>query len=248
MCTLSWIYHGSGHYEVHFNRDEQRSRLPAIEPQRLVLDGIQCLMPIDPVGGGSWIATNELGLTICLLNFYQGQTPKGQLTSRGLIIKQLASSSSSQMVEARIQSMNLRSFAPFTLVSFDTHRTANETILWTWDGKQLARSHAFAPIVSAAKHFEQACQYRQALFNDLITTLPNNEVGQQFHLSHHQHFAHLSPLMERDDARTVSFTSVFVSSNNQQMHYQSLDSHRNVDFSSSLSCVKNDVVEQGVIK
>ncbi|MCG9649099.1 NRDE family protein [Vibrio brasiliensis] len=248
MCTLSWLYHGNNHYEIYFNRDEQRSRLPALEPQSVVIDGVHCLMPIDPVGGGSWISTNEHGVTVCLLNFYQGETPAGALVSRGNIIKRLASSCSSQTVDDRLLVMDLTSFAPFTVVSFDTRRTANETVLWTWDGKQLNRSHAFAPIVSAAKHFDDARHYRRELFNELVTTIASQEVGRLFHLTYDINYPHLSPLMARNDARTVSFTSVVVSSTKQEMHYQSIDNHRNVDFRTSLSCLKNSIVEQGVFK
>ncbi|ANW26775.1 MULTISPECIES: NRDE family protein [Vibrio] len=248
MCTLSWVYHGNNHYEVYFNRDEQRSRLPALEPQSLVIDGVHCVMPIDPVGGGSWISANEHGVTVCLLNFYQGKTPKGPLTSRGMIIKRLASSCSSQTVDARLLEMELTHFAPFTVVSFDTRRTANETVLWTWDGEQLTRSHAFAPIVSAALHYEEARQYRLSLFNELVLTTPDDEIGQRFHQTFDGSYPHLSPLMERNDARTVSFTSVVVSSTKQEMNYQSIDNHRNVDFRTAQSCLKADVVEQGVFK
>lgn len=248
MCTLSWVYHGNTHYEVCFNRDEQRTRLPAIEPQSVLIDDVRCLMPIDPVGGGSWISTNEHGLTVCLLNFYQGKVPNGNLTSRGLVIKQLASCCSSQSVDHRLLSMRLGSFAPFTLVSFDTHRTANETVLWTWDGERLTRSHAVAPIVSAAVNFTQARNYRRRLFERLVTRLPIEQVGQEFHLTHDTTSPHLSPLMARNDARTVSFTSVVVSSTKQEMHYQSIDNLRNVDFNTRVTCLKHDTVEQGVFK
>lgn len=248
MCTLSWLYHGNNHYEVYFNRDEQRSRLPALEPHSVVIDGVHCLMPIDPVGGGSWISTNEHGVTVCLLNYYQGTTPEGELSSRGNIVKRLASSCSSFTVDSRLLGMDLSAFAPFTVVSFDTRRTANETVMWTWDGQQLHRSHAFAPIVSAAMHFEEARRYRRDLFNELITTTPDDQIGPQFHQTYDANYPHLSPLMERNDARTVSFTSVIVSCSKQEMNYQSIDNHRNVDFRTSLSCMANDVAEQGVFK
>tara|TARA_Y100001956_G_C4090795_1_gene172845 strand:+ start:85 stop:831 length:747 start_codon:yes stop_codon:yes gene_type:complete len=248
MCTLSWVYHGSNHYEVYFNRDEQRSRLPALEPQSLVIDGVHCVMPIDPVGGGSWMATNEHGVTVCLLNYYQGETPKGALVSRGMIIKRLASSCSSQTVERRLLAMDLSCFAPFTLVPFDTRRTANESLVWTWDGEQLLRSHCAAPIVSAAMHFEQARDFRVTLFNSLTGSVEREELGHRFHQNHDEAFPHLSPLMKRNDARTVSFTSVVVSSSKQEMNYQSIDDDHNVDFQSCISCHKNKVVEQGVFK
>ncbi|KHD26067.1 hypothetical protein NM09_04805 [Vibrio caribbeanicus] len=248
MCTLSWVYHGNTHYEVYFNRDEQRVRLPAIEPQNLIIDGVNCVMPIDPVGGGSWIATNEHGVTICLLNFYQGGTPKGELVSRGMIIKRLASSGSSQMVERRLLEMDLSCFAPFTLVPFDTRRSANESVVWTWNGSTLVRSHATAPIVSAAMHFEQAREFRVTLFDALTGCIERDKLGCQFHHTHDDAAPHLSPLMKRDDARTVSFTSVVVSPNQQTMIYRSFDDDRKIDFQSSLQCRNHDAIQQGVFK
>jgi hypothetical protein len=248
MCTLSWLYHGNNHYEVYFNRDEQRSRLPALEPQGLLIDGVHCVMPIDPVGGGSWISTNEHGVTVCLLNYYQGETPKGSLISRGLIVKRLASCSSSQNVDLRIMDMPLGRFAPFTLVSFDTRRTANETVAWTWDGETLSCNHAFAPIVSAAIHFEQASQFRLDLFNELVLSMPRSDIGRCFHQFYSADFPHLSPLMVRDDARTVSFTSVIVSSSKQEMNYRSVDDDRSIDFQGSQTCFRSMMAEQGIFK
>lgn len=248
MCTLSWLYHGNNHYEVYFNRDEQRSRLPALEPQNMMIDGVHCVMPIDPVGGGSWISTNEHGVTVCLLNYYQGEAPKGTLISRGLIVKRLASSSSSHNLDLRLMEMTLDRFAPFTVVSFDTRRTANETVAWTWDGKTLSRSHAFAPIVSAAMHFEQASQFRLDLFNELVHSMPRSDIGRYFHQFYSADFPHLSPLMERDDARTVSFTSVIVSSTKQEMSYRSVDEDRTIDFQGYQRWLRSPIAEQGVFK
>lgn len=248
MCTLSWVYHGNHHYEVFFNRDEQKSRLPALEPQRMLIDDVLCVMPIDPVGGGSWISTNEHGVTVCLLNFYQGDLPVGELTSRGMIIKRLASCCSSKMVDARLMAMELSHFAPFTVVSFDTRRNANETIQWTWDGHRLSRKHAFSPVISAAKHYEQARIYRYNLFNELMTSVQDEDLGRQFHHTYDVDNPHLSPLMEREDARTVSFTSVVVSNSTQVMRYQSIDNHRQIDLRATQYCLKTDTVAQGVFK
>lgn len=248
MCTLSWVYHGSNHYQVYFNRDEQRSRAPALEPQRFVIDGVHCVMPIDPVGGGSWITTNQYGVTLCLLNYYQGSLPQGVLTSRGLIVKRLASSAASEEVNSRLMAMDLSHFAPFTLVSFDTRRNANQTPVWLWDGVELHRTHGSAPITSAALHFDKAHHYRCQLFNHLIQHNSQLELGQQFHQTHDVSAPHLSPLMVRDDARTVSFTSVIVSSNQQKMIYQSIDEQLNIDFATQQSCLPAETIQQGVFK
>ena len=63
MCTVSWFHTELG-YELFFNRDEQKSRPTALEPRRFKQNNIESLMPIDPLGGGSWIATNNRGSTV----------------------------------------------------------------------------------------------------------------------------------------------------------------------------------------
>jgi hypothetical protein len=152
------------------------------------------------------------------------------------------------MVDARIAAMDLTHFAPFTVVSFDTRRNANETIQWRWDGHHLERKHAFAPIISAAVNYEQARAYRYNLFNELIASVPDNELGRLFHHTYDADYPALSPLMERKDARTVSFTSVVVSNSTQMMRYQSIDTHRQVDLQATQYCLKTDTVAQGVFK
>ncbi|MEH0690877.1 NRDE family protein [Vibrio cholerae] len=223
MCTLSWTYHGVSHYRVYFNRDEQRTRQPATEPQAMQLEEVNCLMPLDPEGGGSWIATNEYGVTVCLLNFYQGQMPQGPLTSRGQIVKQLASSVSSQEVDRRMLALNLSHYAPFTVVSFDTRRNANETVMWTWDGQALSHHRAVAPIVSSGRFFYDALDYRTSLFADLASQSSDDTLGERFHTRHDTQRPHLSPLMAREDARTVSITTVHVSPTDKIMGYQAID-------------------------
>jgi hypothetical protein len=50
--------------------------------------------------------------------------------------------------------------------------------------------------------------------------------------------------MVRDDARTVSFTSVIVSSSKQEMNYRSVD----LDFQGSQTCFRSMMAEQGIFK
>ena len=247
MCTLSWTYHNDGHYEVHFNRDEQRSRLAAIEPQSFVIDDVNCIMPIDSVGGGSWISTNQYGVTICLLNYYQGQTPLGLLTSRGLVVKMLASSESSGAVRKRLSQMKWMSFAPFTLVCFDLD-SFEHVQSWIWDGQKLQSAAVSAPVVSAAKFFQEAREYRTNLYEKLRVATNENSLGAHFHLSCDKDYPHLSPLMSRDDARTVSFTSVSVCADKQEMHYQSIDDTGCIDFEIVKKCLMTNITEQGVFK
>jgi hypothetical protein len=67
MCTVSWIHQGSG-YQLLCNRDEKRTRRPASAPQLLTRNNVRFVAPIDGDSGGTWVAVNEFGLSLVLLN------------------------------------------------------------------------------------------------------------------------------------------------------------------------------------
>ena len=68
MCTLTNLLNDIG-YELFCNRDKQRSRLPAIPPK--FNQARNAIYPVDPQGEGTWLAVNQQGLTLVLLNYYQ---------------------------------------------------------------------------------------------------------------------------------------------------------------------------------
>src|SRR6516165_11404356 len=103
MCTLSWIYQGAG-YHLFCNRDEKHTRRPASKPQLLTRGGMRFLAPIDGDFGGTWIAVNESGLSLALLN--RGPASTAQL-SRGLIVMNLIALPSLVDVAERFATSNL---------------------------------------------------------------------------------------------------------------------------------------------
>ena len=68
MYTLSYLLTDIG-YELFFNRDEQRSRLSAISPK--FNQARSAIYPVNPQGENTWLAVNQQGLTLTLLNDYQ---------------------------------------------------------------------------------------------------------------------------------------------------------------------------------
>ncbi|HKX45758.1 MAG TPA: NRDE family protein, partial [Planctomycetota bacterium] len=84
MCTVTWIRRVDG-FELFCNRDERRTRPAALLPEaRRGPSGIEYAAPIDAEAGGTWVAVNERGLALCLLNHYQAAEPLGRdLASRG---------------------------------------------------------------------------------------------------------------------------------------------------------------------
>ncbi|MBU2976841.1 NRDE family protein [Alteromonas sp. C1M14] len=225
MCTLSWQQDECGNIRIYFSRDEQRVRQQALAPETFLIDGVKCTMPIDPEGNGTWIAVNEYGIAICLLNYYQGDKPEGTLISRGALVKHLASVTSYSEAKARLNNYPLQHTAPFSMVLLCRDSVSPKVQRWVWDGRDLSVGDVAPPLVSAAKYFDEAYNYRKQLFDDLTKKLPRNEIGPRFHRSFNTHSPFLSPLMVREDARTVSITTVLLFDEEQQMHYESIDEH-----------------------
>ncbi|GAB3487363.1 NRDE family protein [Marinomonas epiphytica] len=217
MCSVSWLIDSSG-YQIFFNRDEQKTRGLALPPQYLDIDGTEVLMPIDPVGKGSWISTNEHGLSLCLLNNYQGQVPSGKLISRGQLLRDLSNASGIKEVERRFKELNLACFAPFTLLAFAPNLGRGSELVWAfeWDGKAFSIGVTQAPKFSSGVELEIVTEYRQQVYQKCEK---NTEAHLAFHRQHHPSQSHLSVCMHRQDAQTVSFTNIKVTQNQQEMIY-----------------------------
>lgn len=219
MCTVSWMIKDDD-YHIFFNRDEQRNRESALPPRIICIKNTQVLIPIDPKGNGSWISTNEFGLTLCLLNYYQGSNPKRNLTSRGLLLKKLSTFLSVEEVDMQLKNLELQEYAAFSLLAFGLND--NGQVLrkeWQWNGKKLSNVFLTSPFTSSSVSFEEVSQSRLLLAQQLlkpqsIDTLIN------YHKSHHPSKGHLSVCMHRADAQTVSFSHIHVSAKQSIFNYK----------------------------
>ena len=85
MCTVSIVPDGD-RFTLMSNRDERRDRAVALQPTVERFGARAAIMPIDPVGGGSWLGVNDAGLVAALLNRHAAQQPDARsVCSRGLI-------------------------------------------------------------------------------------------------------------------------------------------------------------------
>lgn len=227
MCTVSWLVDADG-YQLFFNRDEQRSRSRALAPQAFQKQDSKVLMPVDPDGGGSWISVNDYGLSLCLLNFYQGMMPEGVLKSRGQLLKSLSELSSQDSIATELSNTNLHQYAPFTLLTFAFDHQPQG---FQWDGKTLETLSIKSPMTSSSVAFDSVYVARQNNFA-LLGQAPTADQLLAFHQSHQplsQTNIHslsdkyqreengltiqgeLSVCMHRNDAKTVSFSHIQVS-------------------------------------
>lgn len=219
MCTVSWLVEGND-YHVFFNRDEQRSRSLAIPPHIINIKDTKALLPIDPDGNGSWISTNEFGLTLCLLNYYQGAKPQGVLISRGLLLKSLSAYSTVEEVNQYLHTSSLNQYASFSLLAFGLDENGQMTQqTWQWNGEQLTHVNLSSPFTSSSVKFEEVSQSRLSLAKQLPTPLTVNTLI-EYHQSHAPEKGYLSVCMHRDDAKSVSFSHIHVGADQTIFNYK----------------------------
>ncbi len=137
MCTLTWWSDYQGRYEVFFNRDERKTREAALPPRELRCgEDVRLLAPIDPRGGGTWLAVNEAGVTIALLNWYEeepGEAPKAGWRSRGRLVTDLADAGSAEELAERISRIDAGSYPPFRVAGFALDEAGGfHAFAWEW--------------------------------------------------------------------------------------------------------------------
>ncbi|ETX10534.1 hypothetical protein MUS1_14995 [Marinomonas ushuaiensis DSM 15871] len=220
MCSVSWLIDQNG-YQIFFNRDEQKTRAQALPPRTQEMDGVKVLMPIDPVGQGSWISVNEHGVALCLLNNYQCDNPKAALFSRGLLLKHLSKEISVDGVCNAFQLLTLPQFAPFILLAFDLNLLDRKTRVMAleWNGSESVIHPTDSPLFSSGVDLPQVTATRKLAYQQIVGEKPTQSSLLMFHKQHHYEESHKSVCMHREDAETVSFTHIIVTPQGQEMRY-----------------------------
>ena len=201
MCTLSWSTDARG-YELWFSRDERRTRARADAPAESCVRGVRVLAPRDPEGGGAWLAVNEHGVALALLNRYDVAAPpmSGPLASRGVIVRAHAGARDADEVERSLRALPLACFAPFDLAVFAPGAAVRRL---GWDGRVLEiERDARGPLASSAVAAHEARAWRTLRFARLR--------GAAFHRDHDAARPELATCMHRADAETVSLSRIRV--------------------------------------
>lgn len=224
MCTLSWIHDDCG-YQLFFNRDEKLTRKRAMPPRLAVRDAVRFLAPIDGDFGGTWIAANEFGIALCLLNGANltgsGGEDRETTRSRGLLLPDLISSPSTNAICERVHAADFAVFAPFTLAAFGPRQAV---ALVEWDGVRKIVRFQDEPcfmLTSSSFDTEAVRAQRQNDFRSLVA--PRGQVDAEqlvkFHGSHVPARGAYSTCMHRPDAETVSFSRIRVSEREAEFFY-----------------------------
>lgn len=206
------------------NRDELHDRNAAFPPQARRFGSRAALLPIDPTSDGTWVAVNDAGLAITLLNLNLGDaqpSPAGR-SSRGAVIPSLMHHATAADAAAQARQLDAASMMPFRLLIADGRESfvvrSDGGAVTVADPQPAAQS---AMLTSSGLGDDRVESPRRELFeaSDFRTAADQDA----FHRHRWPDRPHLSVAMHRDDARTVSRTVVEVTANAVAMTYTPID-------------------------
>ncbi|MDP1925237.1 MAG: NRDE family protein [Thiobacillus sp.] len=221
MCTLSWKPTAEG-YLLHFNRDEQRTRPPALPPALRRHNGVDFLAPIDAAHGGTWLLTNAHGLSIGLLNHYPATplSPAKKRASRGLLPLACSDCTSAAEAVGRCAGLPLTDYPPFHFVAIDLRVAAR----LTWDGHAPRidwLDPAGAMLTTSSFQPDLIARARHTVFTQQLGDIADATPAQleAFH-RHRGDDPAASVRMARIDACTHNISRIVVSRENTRFSYE----------------------------
>ena len=188
----------------------------------------RAILPIDSVSGGTWIAVNDGGLAMTILNANPTAQPMGGKSSRlsrGTIIPSLLHCDGMPQALEFAAELKPADFPPFRLVLLNRSELAE----WRSDGTRLelvTQQPVAAPVMftSSGLGDDLVEGPRRKLFEETLRHADDWVAEQEaFHRHQWPDRPHLSVRMRRQDARTVSHTVVTLSENAVSMSYFPVD-------------------------
>jgi hypothetical protein len=215
MCTISIIPFGRNAYSVGFCRDELRSRGREHPPEIVELGARRAVHPTDADAGGSWLAANDAGLVIAVLNRNEPGLPdRGALgASRGSLVLALAAAGTLDDAESQLAASAPKVERPYRLVATDGRGVLEA--LGAAGEVSCMRLALDGPFTRASSGLgdELVRGPRGALFEQLVAGAPDDArraAQRAFHAHCWPDQRHLSVCMDRAEARTVSRSFVEV--------------------------------------
>lgn len=211
MCTVSWVFRDA-RLSVVFNRDESRRRAPGLPPR---IGGAGAwTAPVDPEGGGTWIAAHARGLVVSVLN----HTPVAGVarepvhpSSRGGLVPRLVACGDLARVEEELRVLDTAPFRPFEILAVGGDGAALHAV---WDGAALVVRRPGTPGCVTTSSFDTAAVVaarREAWERAGVARAADPFQAQEaFHRGREPGRGAYSVNMARPDARTVSRTAVVV--------------------------------------
>jgi hypothetical protein len=219
MCTVSVIATPGG-FRLACNRDELRTRPVALPPRVVRFSERFAALPIDPSGGGTWLAATDAGLAFALLNVNSPSARYTGPTSRGLLIPALLGCENLEDATSRALKLDQKRFSPCRLVVADAQGCA----VVHWDGlrRELELRPLATPMLFTSSGLGDAVilRPRLELFKQMLAPCGTVTAQDAFHRHRWPDRPQLSVDMARADARTVSYSVIEVGPQRIQLAYQ----------------------------
>jgi Transport and Golgi organisation 2 len=221
MCTVTFSPRKRG-YALAMNRDEKLTRATGLPPSKKIIERRNVLAPSEP-GGGTWISVNDGGVSFALINWYAVSSKvKTKSVSRGEVLKAVGSSTTALSAVEALEQLPLPRINPFRLIGFFPE--TNQIFEWRWDLKTLlSKQHRWRLQQWISSGFDEAKaqKIRGATFQNSVKhkSVGSLEWLRRLHRSHAPDIGAFSTCMHREDAATVSYTEITVSSRMAEMRY-----------------------------
>ena len=239
MCTVSFIKHKEG-FSLTSNRDEQASR-PTDAPEVYEENHQQLVYPKDQKAGGTWIATSNQNVSVCLLNgaFENHKRQLPYARSRGQVLKERFAYYTNRDF---IKQVDLYNVEPFTLLLID-HNNDLDFMELIWDGQQkhtrqidTSENHIWA---SATLYSEQERENRKQWFKKFLDqnkTIKTDDII-DFHTGSFTDDKANDMLMQRNaELKTLSVSQINILPNSTSFIYKDLDQKKSYNLNLDMLC------------
>ncbi|MGJ3233693.1 NRDE family protein [Marivirga sp.] len=245
MCTLTYLPLSEDQYILTTNRDESPDRGLSLFPSYHHVEGKNIVFPKDPKAGGTWVATSDNGISVCLLNGankpHEFKPPYRM--SRGLVVMEAIECIKP---DEFFKNYDFTDIEPFTMVVL-FHDPQLRILEFKWDGentfleeKDPKSPHLWA---SAQLYTKEAIENRNKWFQKWLRENKDFSIEaiREFHSNAGNGDLQNDMIMDRGIVKTVSITSIcslkgiinMVNHNLLENHIQeiSLSQHVNQEFS-----------------
>jgi len=227
MCTVTFLPLSPKGFVLTSNRDEAVLRKPALAPAKYQIGDVAVFFPKDDQAQGTWIATSNNHFTLCLLNgaFQKHNSQPPYKRSRGLVLLDFFKHNSA---EEFANECDFEGVEPFTLLILHSERTTTLHEL-RWDGinKFLKKMENSQPHIwsSSTLYDSETILEREQWFERWIEENAYSDEPERI-LSFH-HFGGKGDtqndlVMDRNEKRTVSITSIIEEAQSKTIVYEDL--------------------------
>lgn len=218
MCTVS-VVRAAGRVRLMCNRDERHDRPQAFAPVVRRVGGHLALHPVDPAGGGTWIAVTSAGLAFAVLNGDGPVVPSAP--SRGRIVLRLLACATLDDAVAAASAVSRHAWSPYRLLLTDGDAMLDMRVA---AGRQVVRERRLdraTMFTSSSLGEAVVAPHRQALFDSMVGGASDLFDAQDaFHRHRWPDRPHLSVHMRRHDAATQSLTTLDLTARALSMRYE----------------------------